>query len=133
MSLHDTKNFKASEFACKHCGENKVSQILIEMCQKVRDKLGIPVRINSGYRCPVHNAKVGGVKNSYHTQGLAADLSCSDGEGVIWAVVQELYKDDKEFHDNLGYAIRYMRRHFVHIDIGPKRSSGNIFEIRKQG
>ena len=129
----DTKNFKASEFACHHCGENKVNQELINLCQKIRDKIAIPIHINSGYRCPVHNAKVGGVKNSFHTQGLAADLSCSQGEGVIWNAINELFAEDKEFASQLGYAIRYCRRHFVHVDIGPKRKSGNIFEIRKQG
>lgn len=131
--MNDTKNFKVKEFACHHCGENKVNQELINLCQKIRDKVGLPIRINSGYRCPAHNASVGGVKNSYHVQGLAADLSCSEGEGVIWDAVNELFKTDKEFHDKLGYAIRYMRRHFVHVDIGAKRKSGNVFEIRKNG
>lgn len=133
MSLRDTKNFKASEFACHHCGENKACQELIDICQKIRDKLGAPIRINSGYRCPVHNAKVGGVKNSYHTQGKAADLSCSKGEGAIWEAVKELYESDPEFKARLGYAIRYMRRHFVHVDVGGKRKSGRVFEERVNG
>ena len=133
MSLHDTKNFKPSEFQCKCCGQNKVSQVLIDMCQMIRDKVNMPIRINSGYRCPKHNAEVGGVKNSYHAQGLAADLSCGGNEEIIWQAVNDLYKNNQEFHNNLGYAIRYCKRHFVHIDIGAKRASGNVFEIRKAG
>ena len=58
----DTKNFKVSEFACKHCGANKIDQRVLNMAQELRDYLGVPVKVNSGYRCEVHNAKVGGVK-----------------------------------------------------------------------
>ncbi len=36
-------------------------------------------KFNSGYRAPAHNAKVGGVSNSYHTQAAAADISPLDG------------------------------------------------------
>ena len=67
----DTKNFKVSEFACKHCGENKIDQRVLDMAQTLRDELGVPVRVNSGYRCEKHNARVGGVKGSFHTKGLA--------------------------------------------------------------
>lgn len=130
--IHDTKNFKASEFACRHCGENKINQEVLLLCQKIRDLVDAPIRVNSGYRCPEHNAKVGGVKNSYHTQGLAADLSCEKyGAGMIWIAVKRLYEDDKDFHNKLGYAILYKKKNFVHVDIGAKRKSGKVFEERK--
>ena len=41
--------------------------------QPLRDKFG-PIRINSGYRCPELNDAVGGVKNSQHMRGEAADI-----------------------------------------------------------
>lgn len=72
----DTKNFSVTEFACRHCGKNEIDQRIINMAQAIREELGVPVRVNSGYRCEKHNAKVGGVKGSFHTKGLAADLSC---------------------------------------------------------
>ena len=90
-----TKNFKVSEFACKcGCG-NEVKQELIDMLQIIRDRAGIPIRVNSGYRCPKHNAAVGGVKGSYHTQGLAADLSCSKGAKELYLTIQKLWNDGK--------------------------------------
>ena len=50
---------------------------LIYLVQKVlepaRLKLGEPIRITSGYRSPEVNAAVGGVQNSYHKYGLAAE------------------------------------------------------------
>ena len=54
----DTKNFKVSEFACKHCGENNIDQRVLDMAQTIRDELGVPVQVNSGYRCDTHNARV---------------------------------------------------------------------------
>ena len=41
--------------------------------QPLRDRFG-PIRITSGYRCPELNRAVGGVKNSQHLQGEAADI-----------------------------------------------------------
>ncbi len=39
-----------------------------------RERLGKPIRVNSGYRCPKHNSAVGGVRNSQHMSGEAADI-----------------------------------------------------------
>lgn len=44
----------------------------------IRKKLGKPILVSSGYRCPVLNKAVGGVANSQHQKGLAADLVCAD-------------------------------------------------------
>lgn len=41
----------------------------------IRDALGgKPIKINSGFRTPEHNAEVGGVGNSQHLRGCAADI-----------------------------------------------------------
>jgi uncharacterized protein YcbK (DUF882 family) len=40
-----------------------------------RHMAGVPFVINSAYRCEKHNAKVGGVPGSAHTNGLAVDLA----------------------------------------------------------
>lgn len=47
--------------------------------QPLRDAMGEPIKIGSGYRCPQLNKAVGGVPNSQHTDGQAADL-CIDGD-----------------------------------------------------
>ena len=123
--IHDTKNFKVSEFACKHCGENEIDQRIINMCQKIRDEIGIPVKVNSGYRCKFHNARVGGVKDSYHTHGLAADLSCSKGAERLYLTIQTLWVNGKL--PELSWCKYYKKKNFVHIDIGDKRK--NIFAV----
>lgn len=47
--------------------------------QPLRDAMGEPIKIGSGYRCSKLNMAVGGVMNSQHTKGEAADL-CIDGD-----------------------------------------------------
>jgi zinc D-Ala-D-Ala carboxypeptidase len=51
-----------------------ILQVLGPGMQRVRDSLGKPVQITSGYRSPAVNAAVGGNARSQHAQGLAADF-----------------------------------------------------------
>ena len=126
---NDTKNFKVSAFACK-CGkcENKIEQKIIDIAQKIRERAGCPIHINSGYRCPAHNSdpKVGGAKNSKHILGKAADLSCSIGAINLFVLICDM-KAKGELPD-LDYTILYIKKNFVHVDCGGKRSK--FFEIR---
>ena len=69
-------NFVAGEFACK-CGQCKsilVDSELVNRLQQIRDHFGVPVNVNSGYRCKSHNAAVGGDPQSSHMKGMAADI-----------------------------------------------------------
>lgn len=74
-----TKNFKLSEFKCS-CGcdmpehvEDNIRQLANEL-QLVRNLIKRPIRINSAYRCPSHNRAIGGVSDSQHIFGKAADI-----------------------------------------------------------
>ena len=124
---HNTQNFHVSEFTCKcGCGYNVIDQHVINIAQLLRDFLGVPVRVNSGCRCEKHNARVGGVKGSFHTKGLAADLSSSVGAIKMFEDVKKL-KETGQLQD-LEYCILYKRKNFIHIDCGKKRN--NLFEVR---
>jgi uncharacterized protein YcbK (DUF882 family) len=71
-------NFKRSEFTCKcGCGRNTVDVRLAQLIQIIRNEIGEPVNINSGYRCESYNASIGGAKNSQHTHGKAADITAA--------------------------------------------------------
>ena len=121
----NTKNFKVSEFACKcGCG-NKVKQSIIDLCQKIRTKAGIPVRVNSGYRCEKHNAKVGGVSGSQHCAGVAADLSCAKGAKFLISTVKELYEAGEI--PELKFCKEY--KSWIHVDCGKTRH--NVFDLLK--
>lgn len=51
-------------------------RMLADRLERVRDVLGAPVRITSGYRSPELNARIKGSKTSKHMLGLAADIEC---------------------------------------------------------
>lgn len=68
--------FKSGEFTCPCCGKVIVSGWLIHLLNKIREPLGIPMIVSSGYRCKKRNKKVGGKKDSAHRRGTAADIKC---------------------------------------------------------
>ena len=78
----ELKEFIASDTAKKKGIDNtptfSVVENLSELVEKILDPLraayGLPIRITSGYRCEKLNKAVGGVSNSVHQMGLAADL-----------------------------------------------------------
>lgn len=70
-----SKNFTRDEFECQ-CGKCTAQMIdteLVDKLQRIRDVLGVPLKITSGYRCIPHNAAVKGSSGSKHRYGMAAD------------------------------------------------------------
>lgn len=70
-----------SEYAIRHGLDNTPSdevltnlRVLCEGLERVRDVLGVPVHVLSGYRSLVINASVKGAKDSQHMKGQAADI-----------------------------------------------------------
>lgn len=85
-----TKNFKLREFQSPDTGEVKLDAGLVAKLQQLRDQVGKRVIVTSGYRTPEHNAAVGGHPNSYHKQGLAADIVVS---GMTSAQIAAVARD----------------------------------------
>lgn len=92
MATQISKSFVLEEFTKSDTAKakgiiNAIGQAeVVNLCalvhqvlQPLRDAMGHQVKIGSGYRCPRLNAAVGGVKNSQHMTGEAADL-CIDGD-----------------------------------------------------
>lgn len=74
-----SKNFTREEFKCPcGCTRQMVDSELVEKMQAVREKLGKPIKITSGYRCIPHNAAVKGSSGSKHRYGMAADWRMKD-------------------------------------------------------
>lgn len=71
------KYFQPREFASKGNGLVDVDVFLVARLDAVREELGLPIRITSGYRDPAHNAHVNGAKNSQHMHGMAVDIDIS--------------------------------------------------------
>ena len=60
-----------------------------EMLERIRDTLGVPVTVTSGYRGQAVNRAVGGVTSSDHTQGHAADI-IAPGYGTPYDIAKTL-------------------------------------------
>ena len=104
-----SEHFTVREFACSDgSDEIRIDPKLVDYLEKIRAHFGKPVRITSGYRSPAYNAKVGGVKNSYHVKGMAADI-------VIDGVKS---KEVAQYAETIGCGGIgwYEARNFTHID-----------------
>ena len=83
------------EFRCRCCGElpemfqGNVKALVANVLDPAREKLGLPITVNSVYRCPKHNALVGVVVNSQHMKGEAADIRCADNKLLAEIIEQK--------------------------------------------
>ena len=72
----------ASQYASRNGIDNtpnaeqieSLKQLCINILQPLRDALGVPMHIDSGFRNPEVNSAIGGAKTSQHTKGEAADV-----------------------------------------------------------
>ncbi len=108
-----TPHFKAEEFRCKDKTKEFLwAPKLLEVLETIRNHFNAPVIINSGYRTPSWNVKVGGTQNSYHCKGMAADI----------VVKGHSSNEVAKYADSImeqGGVIRYTN--FVHVDVREKR------------
>ena len=96
----DIQYFTREEFRCqckgKYCNGFPVEpqEEMVRTVDEIRRRLGIPISIvtagGSGVRCQQHNADVGGVANSEHLHGRAADLHSSASPAKMKAVAEEV-------------------------------------------
>lgn len=77
---------------------------LYRLCDKVlepaRKELGRPITVTSGYRSPELNKAVGGVSNSQHLTGCAADLKCTNLVELFGILSENPEIDQLLFEDN---------------------------------
>lgn len=67
-------NFSVEELKCRD-GSFKLHPPSLDKLQALRTKIGVPMRINSAYRSPAYNRKVGGATRSQHLEARAFDVS----------------------------------------------------------
>ena len=68
---------------------------LASFLQTIRNELHLPIIVNSAYRSPEVNEKVGGVSSSYHCKGLAADIKCLNMDKLLTILHSHLMDIDQ--------------------------------------
>ena len=90
---------------------HNLEKITIPQMNIIREFLGVPIVVNSGYRCKELNRKVGGVYNSKHLEGLALD-----GTPVGISVIEAWEKlKNSKYASLLDQCILYKKKNFIHF------------------
>jgi uncharacterized protein YcbK (DUF882 family) len=123
LATWSSKHFRAKEMEC-HCGccqRQVCDDKLIAMLEEVRELVGIPITVTSGFRCAKRQddlRKQGletAVGKSAHENGQAADITCSDMKALEKACLTVFAQH------SVGVA-----KTFCHVDVrtgGPRRWS----------
>lgn len=114
-----TKNFKLEEFNCR-CGCEMPKDVksniikLASQLQIIRDQVDKPITINSAYRCPKYNERIGGASRSQHMYGKASDIVIKGLHPAkeTYFLLDEMISDGDILQGGLG---RYDT--FTHYDI----------------
>jgi len=136
-----TKNFSLKEFQCKgSCSDcdncempQEVYENIIKLSQQLqllRDYTGRPITINSAYRSPEHNTKVGGahkivdgkrIETSQHVFGKAADITIQSLKPAeVYRIIEDLIEMGEMLQGGLG-----LYDTFVHYDIRKTKARWN--------
>lgn len=119
-----SKNFSLTEFASKDGAETPPD--VLQNLRKLAKNLEViranfdntPIKINSGYRSPAYNTKIGGVRNSMHVKGKAADIVIKGyTPAQIGAEIEKLIDAGQISQGGLG-----IYPNFVHYDIRGKKA-----------
>lgn len=113
-----TENFRVREFSCNDGSDVVfVAPSLVEILQKIRNHFGKAVNINSAYRTPSYNKKVGGATYSQHLYGTAADIRIN---GVSPKYIASYAETLLPNSGGIG-----IYKNFVHVDVRKDKSRWN--------
>ena len=99
---------------------DNLTALVTNILDPARYAIGLPIKVNSGFRSPSVNAKVGGVKTSQHLKGEAADLTCENNKKLF-----EIIKDNLVF-DQL---IWEHGGQWIHVSFSQLHNRQNILNI----
>lgn len=91
---------------------------LAQVLEDIREEYGAPIVVTSAFRTPIVNHEVGGVANSFHLQGRAADIrpNLHPSNQYYWNF-QRLLDVVKTFDDILEEVIVDPKSRYIHIAI----------------
>lgn len=109
--------FTKAEEQCPCCKTGAFVSDFRDKLNKARAAANVAFVITSGFRCPKHNAKVGGKPNSAHLAGLAADILTSDRQ-KDGTLKENAWRRQRiiDALRSVGFTRIGIARHFVHVD-----------------
>jgi len=72
-------------------------QVAVNVFQPIRDALGCPIHVSSGYRSPDLNTAIGGSRRSQHVEGRALDLDADVFRGCTNSEIFNYVRENLEF------------------------------------
>ena len=96
--------------------------------EALRERAGTPIIINSGYRSPQLNKKIGGVANSNHTTGCASDIRVKDEEQLIRFanIILDYAKESHQEFDELLIEKNRYGAIWLHLAVRPKENRHKV-------
>lgn len=106
-------DFHPDELRCKGNGDLRIHYATLDALQGLRNDLKRPIKVNSYYRSPDYNSKVGGAPASKHMAGMAVDtptFATEIGRLTLW-----------HYASRRGFRGIGLYNTFTHLDFGPHR------------
>jgi hypothetical protein len=100
--------------------------------ERLREKVGKPIIINSGYRSEAVNKAVGGVKSSNHLTGCAADIHVTGIEQLVRyaAVLLDISDESQEVFDELLLERSSRGTYWIHFAVRPSGNRRKVAFLR---
>lgn len=101
---------------------------LISLLDKIRERWGSPIIVNSGYRCPQLNRVVGGSKTSQHLTASAADIHPK--KGSIKQLFNLIHEMIERGEIEVGQLIDEYNYSWVHVSIPNSKHFNQVLHIK---
>lgn len=94
---------------------DNLTKLVDNILDPLREAWGRPIYVNSGYRSPKLNTKVGGTSTSQHLFGMAADITTGNASNneKLFKLIQNLKLPFDQLIDEKNYS-------WIHVSYGPK-------------
>lgn len=102
--------------------------LCIKVLQPCREHLGEPIVVQSGFRSSKLNKRIGGAKNSQHTRGEAADISCQNNKAVF-----DFIHDNLPFDQLIWEFGNDDQPEWIHVSHALGENRGEVLRAFKKG
>jgi len=104
---------------------------LCKWLETLRERAGVPIIINSGYRSPQLNKKIGGVPTSNHLTGCAVDIRVENMEQLIRyaAILLDISNETKQDFDELLIEKNRHGAIWLHFAVRPSNNRRSLLFI----